>query len=53
MPMDIEKARWVILDELAKDSRVLADPAPTVWAMKLADSSVNLGVKPWVKTQDY
>ena len=43
-----------ILDRLAKeDSRILADPAPTIAVAELADSSVNLVFRPWVKTADY
>jgi small conductance mechanosensitive channel len=50
---DIDKARKVILEELQKDSRILADPIPTVCVLELAESSVNLSVRPWVKAQDY
>jgi small conductance mechanosensitive channel len=43
-----------ILDRLAKeDSRILSDPAPTIAVAELADSSVNLVFRPWVKTSDY
>lgn len=35
------------------DSRVLTDPAPVVWVAALADSSVNLSVRAWVKNADY
>ena len=43
-----------ILERLAQDdSRVLTDPAPTVAVAELADSSVNLVFRPWVKTADY
>jgi small conductance mechanosensitive channel len=43
-----------ILERLAKEeSRILADPAPTVAVAELADSSVNLVFRPWVKTADY
>jgi small conductance mechanosensitive channel len=43
-----------ILETLAKeDQRVLAEPAPTVAVAELADSSVNLVFRPWVKTSDY
>ncbi len=43
-----------ILDRLAKeDSRILADPAPAIAVAELADSSVNLVFRPWVKTADY
>ena len=43
-----------ILERLAKEeSRILADPAPSVAVAELADSSVNLVFRPWVKTADY
>ena len=43
-----------ILERLAKeDSRVLTDPETTVAVAELADSSVNLVFRPWVKTADY
>lgn len=50
---DIAKTKD-ILERLAKEeSRILADPAPTVAVAELADSSVNLVFRPWVKTADY
>ena len=43
-----------ILEGLAKaDSRILTDPETTVAVAELADSSVNLVFRPWVKTADY
>ncbi len=50
---DVAKAKEVIQDELARDQRILADPAPTVAVVDLADSSVNLVVRPWTNAQDY
>jgi small conductance mechanosensitive channel len=38
---------------LAADSRILSDPAPFVALNALADSSVNIIVRAWVKTSDY
>jgi small conductance mechanosensitive channel len=35
------------------DARVLKDPAPVVAVHELADSSVNLVVRPWCKKEDY
>ncbi len=35
------------------ESRVLKEPAPFVGVSELADSSVNLVVRPWVATDDY
>ena len=46
---DVDAARRALLDLLAADSRVLTDPAPVVWVAALADSSVNLSVRVWVK----
>jgi small conductance mechanosensitive channel len=50
---DIAKTKE-ILEKLAReDSRVLEDPAPAIMVAELADSSVNLYFRPWVKTEDY
>ena len=49
----IDKARAALLDLLAKEPRVLKDPAPFVGVLKLADSSVDFAVRPWVKSEDY
>lgn len=40
-------------DIIAKDARVLKDPAPFVALGELADSSVNYTVRLWVKSADY
>lgn len=50
---DLKKVRSVLLDEVLKDSRVLKDPELFVGVVEMADSSVNLVVRPWVKTSDY
>lgn len=50
---DIAKAKAIIEDVLKNDSRVLADPEPTIGVLALADSSVNIAVRPWVNTGDY
>ncbi len=50
---DIRKAKQILQDILAADSRILADPAPVVALGALADSSVNFVVRPWVNTADY
>jgi small conductance mechanosensitive channel len=43
-----------ILEGLAKaDTRILTEPATTIAVAELADSSVNLVFRPWVKTDDY
>lgn len=50
---DIRKARGLIEDIIASDSRILEDPAPKVMLLELADSSVNIATRPWVKSADY
>jgi small conductance mechanosensitive channel len=49
----IDKVKEVLADILAKESRILQDPSPTIGLIQLADSSVNFAVRPWVKTEDY
>lgn len=50
---DVDHAKKVISDVLAKEERILKDPAPTVMLIELADSSVNFAVRPWVLAGDY
>ncbi len=50
---DIGKAIETIRETLLKDERVLREPGPTVGVSDLADSSVNLVVRPWCRREDY
>jgi small conductance mechanosensitive channel len=50
---DLDKVKKALQDVVAADSRVLAEPAPTIAVLELADSSVNFVCRPWVKTADY
>lgn len=50
---DIRKARGILETILRSDGRVLQDPEPTVGVMDLADSSINLYVRPWVNSADF
>ena len=50
---DIGVAASTIQKVLESDARVLKDPAPVVAVSELADSSVNLVVRPWCKSEDY
>jgi len=49
---DLQKAREVLL-ELAKDPRVLADPAPAAVVSTLGDSSITVSLRCWTNTADY
>ena len=50
---DIKQAKQVLLDVMAKDPNVLKDPAPMVKVRELADSSVNLAIRPWTTPVKY
>lgn len=51
---DYEKVKQVIESVLAKDPRIISEPAaPFIALTALADSSVNIVVRVWVKSSDY
>ncbi len=50
---NIKTAKEILEKVLTEDSRVLRDPAPTVAVSELADSSVNLAVRPWCVPDHY
>ena len=50
----VEKARKLILDVFKEDERILQEPAePFVALSAMADSSVNLAARVWVKGENY
>ncbi len=50
---DIRLAKTTLEDLTKADPRVLTDPAPTIGVAELGDSSVNLNLRPWVRTEEY
>jgi len=50
---EIQKAFDISHRLIKADSRVLDDPAVQIAVSELADSSVNLIIRPWVKKEDY
>jgi small conductance mechanosensitive channel len=50
---DIAKAKRVIADVLAKEDRLLGEPAPMIVVSNLGESSVDITVRVWVNTADY
>ena len=50
---DYDKVEATIRTILAADKRVLDKPAPTIALTALADSSVNVVIRVWVKSEDY
>jgi len=49
----IGKAVLVLQELIKKETRILSDPPFQIAVNELADSSVNLVVRPWVKNEDY
>jgi small conductance mechanosensitive channel len=50
---NIDNALNVVRAVLAKNPRVLKEPVPAVGVTMLADSSINIAVKPWTAVADY
>lgn len=50
---DIRQAREVIMNVMNQDENVLKTPAPSVNVLELADSSVNLAVRPYCNPAHY
>jgi small conductance mechanosensitive channel len=50
---DLNAALAAVNDVLNQNQRVLKEPAPVVRVSMLADSSINIAVKPWVSVPDY
>ncbi len=50
---DLRKAKQILERLVNEEPRILKDPAVTIAVAALADSSVNIVVRPWVKTADY
>ncbi len=49
----VEKSREVLNKLCQSDKRVLSDPSPFIGVPEMADSSVNLTFRIWVKAEDY
>lgn len=50
---NLKQAKELLSSFIIDDPRILDDPAPFVGLGELADSSVNITVRAWVKTDDY
>jgi small conductance mechanosensitive channel len=50
---DLDAALAAVNEVLQANPRVLKDPAPVIQVLRLADSSVEIGVMPWTVVQDY
>ena len=50
---DIPRAEQVLEDILESHDKILKKPEAVIKVHELGDSSVNLAVRPWVRTEDY
>lgn len=50
---DYYRAKKVLERFIAEDDKILKDPAPFIGLGELADSSVNITLRVWAKTDDY
>lgn len=50
---NLTEALALVRAMLEQNPRVLKDPAPVVGVSLLADSSINIAVKPWTKVEDF
>lgn len=50
---DYKKVRGIIMDLLNTDPRILKDPEIFIGLGEMADSSINIVVRVWTKTEDY
>ncbi|WP_099210934.1 mechanosensitive ion channel family protein [Thermococcus henrietii] len=50
---DLDRAIKLAMDLMKSHPKVLSDPEPSVVITALADSSINLQLRAWTKTEDY
>ncbi len=50
---DLAKTKQVLLDVVKSEDKILPGEPVDVYVSELADSSVQMGVRAWVKTEDY
>jgi small conductance mechanosensitive channel len=50
---NLNQAMSVVQGVLAQNVRVLKEPAPRVGVTMLADSTINIAIRPWTKVEDF
>ncbi|HBI14820.1 MAG TPA: mechanosensitive ion channel protein MscS [Desulfobulbaceae bacterium] len=50
---DVRRARALLQQIIENEARILAEPAPVIALGELGASSVDILVRPWVKSEDY
>jgi small conductance mechanosensitive channel len=49
---DLPKAIALINEVVARNARVLKDPAPTIGIAQVTESNIKIGIGPWVRVVD-
>jgi small conductance mechanosensitive channel len=50
---DLNEALAAVDEVLRRNTRILKDPQPIVQVVRLADSSVQIAIRPWVSVDDF
>lgn len=50
---DINKAKMILTELIQAEERILTNPAPQIAVAELAESSIQIVVRPWVLTSNY
>ncbi|MEK6201942.1 MAG: mechanosensitive ion channel [Desulfobulbaceae bacterium] len=50
---DIDKAKMILRELIQAEERILTNPAPQIAVAELAESSIQIVVRPWVLTSNY
>jgi small conductance mechanosensitive channel len=50
---NLRHVEQVVREVLARSTKVLKDPAPAYGVVELADSSINIAIKPWVLVENF
>ncbi len=50
---DLGRVKSLIVELMQSDPRILTDPAPVIAVAELAESSLQLAIRPWVATADH
>lgn len=50
---DLQLVKKVIKEVMLKNEHVLREPEPNTFVLNLADSSIDMAVRPWAKAEDY
>lgn len=50
---DIQKTKDILKNIIDNDNRILKEPEVVIGVLELADNSINIALRPWVKTEEF